>query len=356
MISPWNGYQKWPYKTLDSCHDKSLVVHKASGVYRLTPVCATDDDIQSLYEKAQIEDAEWFERVLGGKVAAVSNVAERSKSVDESDKTAPKSETPIITSKRDESTSRQNQNQQNNRPSDDSKELLSLGYSVADIVSMKESVIQVILESSVKRPRKGLPSSWIEPSRGAERKSNFGTTGDTRERETSSSASASTTGGSSSTGNRKISDDNNGDQRRNSRSSDDKGYVREKGLNENVYGLDDDVPTRESNVGEAFAWNGSPLTQDEVYSGQAVDRDVRGGNRDRGGERERGGERSVGRSNTNTNAPQKAKITRDDWDDVSIKINCLVLVLFLLIVKLQEVIRPVLSCSLFVLTINIIIL
>ena len=64
------------------------------------------------------------------------------------------------------------------------------------------------------------------------------------------------------------------------------------------------MPSKESNIGEAFAWNGSPLTQDELVSGQTANRYVRS-------------DKSLGQSPGNSNFQQKAKLTRDDWDDVS---------------------------------------
>ena len=149
-----------------------------AGIYRLPPIYSAEEDMRSLYEKAQIEDAEWFQRVLGGKAVAstetVTNVSNVKSDV-VPDPNSPNKRINDPNSRISRNVNRaeersptfdrevSNPSQMSTKLGEDQmRSLFSLGYSPADVGAIKESVLHVLLESNVKRPRKGLPSSWME--------------------------------------------------------------------------------------------------------------------------------------------------------------------------------------------------
>jgi hypothetical protein len=180
-----------------------------------------------------------------------------------------------------------------------SEALSLLGYSVPDISSMKDTVISVILESSVKRPRKGLPQSWIKIAP-----------------ESDSSANESGTESTMKTDARLSPPDYDIDERRESiRQSVDRtnGYIQSKEpeKRQQARPVERDSSQYErksskkvSDVGEAFAWKGSPPTSDELENSQRLRREFR----------ENESQNAFSNSGPQTKSKNFAK---SDWDDVS---------------------------------------
>ena len=109
-----------------------------------------EDDLKVLYEKAQLEDAEWLRRVFDESTFPVPLID--SKLVDEQKRNQP---------------STQQQKSGDETDTIDTKEMQSLfglGYNPSDIDAIKESVLLVILDKAVNRPKKGLPQSWLKSS------------------------------------------------------------------------------------------------------------------------------------------------------------------------------------------------
>lgn len=105
-----------------------------------------EDEIRQLYEKAQKEDAEWLRRVFDGSVfplPVTTGDAPAPPTATIAPPTAPPAETEATTA------------------------LFALGYSLADIADIKDSVLEVIVNKAVNRPRKGLPDSWLKRVDGA---------------------------------------------------------------------------------------------------------------------------------------------------------------------------------------------
>lgn len=271
-------------------------MHSNVGYYQITRLSSTDDDIKTLYKKAQLEDAEWLQRVLGERPVstAASELVITSDADDENrvpedvsaDETRSISTTTTTTRK---------------SPTVEIEVLSALGYSPADIAVMKESVLSIIMESSINRPRKGLPTSWID---------------DSNKPLTRADQEFSSSGRDGVVRNRKRISDNGGEEGRpGSRpgevSRGNRGYKENEprlansaAEKESRFGMNDEkVAPKGSGVGEAFAWNGSPPTIEELENSQRVRKVFRDNNpRDS--------------SNIRDQRVNK-KIEKKDWDDVS---------------------------------------
>jgi hypothetical protein len=114
---------------------------------------SSDDELKNLYEKAQLEDAEWLERVFG-----VSTNSSQGVTVDKIDNI------DNLDTVKDSVSAVQQLSSKVSRESINTDKLSELLYSTADIAAIKDSVLRVILEKSVSRPRKGLPPSWVKGS------------------------------------------------------------------------------------------------------------------------------------------------------------------------------------------------
>ena len=275
---------------------RSPSVQSNIGLYRLSPSYASDEDIKSLYEKAQIEDAEWFQRVLGDNAGIAPDIVPKAGKVEKIEVPVQSEEKAVSklpwTASKDEVSS-----------------LFSLGYSSDDITSMKKSIILVVLESNVKRPRKGLPESWLEDPSSVNTELDTRTMRNDGRREDSSIRD----------GGRREAGGENNYQRRNFKTSEGnrgeidggykENYLRQKGSpadndkNSDLFELEEETRSeRGSRVGEAFAWNGSPLTDEEVDNGQRVRRSVRGEAFQGGG---------------GSSSSSFSKVDKNNWNDVS---------------------------------------
>jgi hypothetical protein len=94
-----------------------------------------DDQLRDLYEKAKREDSEWLKQVLGDDDFGLLPQADPSPR-----KTDPQTEIEAETT--------------------DAK-YFELGYDSDDIRQIKSSVLEIIIEQGIRRPRRGLPSSWL---------------------------------------------------------------------------------------------------------------------------------------------------------------------------------------------------
>ena len=178
-----------------------------------------EDDLKVLYEKAQLEDAEWLRRVF-----------------DESPFPVPLIDSNIDTEKSRNQPSPQQQQSDDETSANvsdtiDMKEmqsLFALGYNPSDIDSIKESVLLVILDKAVNRPKKGLPQSWLKTSN---------------------------------IDNRRLAemDRDASDRRVPMRSSTRKGLINGAAPNDGV--------------GEAFAWTGRPPTEEELIESRRLRED-----------------------------------------------------------------------------------
>ena len=265
-------------------------VNTNPGHCQIIRLSSSDDDIRALYEKAQIEDAEWLQRVLG--TAPVTSDVEDLNDGNRINSAKSNGEKGWVA------------NSPPQLPTESldvvtSEALFLLGYSVSDISSMKETVISVILESSVKRPRKGLPQSWMKivtvpessvtengtknSLRTDGRRPSLGSLSD--ERLESNRQSFDTSDG--------VVQDKESDKRQRARSGQDGDSSQYERKNSK----------KDSNVGEAFAWKGSPPTRDELENSQRLRRDFR--------EKE-------SQNAFSNNAPQMKleKFAKSDWDDV----------------------------------------
>lgn len=274
---------------------RSSSVLSNAGIFRLTPFYASDEDIKSLYEKAQVEDAEWFQRVLGDNAVIIPEVVPGK--VDE------KSGVPVQapTDKLSRAINR-----------DEIKSLNSLGYSNDDITSMKKSIILVVLESNVKRPRKGLPESWLETPSTLNMDQGIRSIPDRKRRDDDSIRDGSGGGKrvigvetSSQRRDAKLSEGRRGD-RDGAYKEDDRRqqeFSRGNSGNRDPFDLEEDTRSeRGSKVGEAFAWNGSPLTDEEVDDGQRVRRGVTN---------------EAYQGSSSSSRSSSGRINKNDWDDVS---------------------------------------
>ena len=265
-------------------------VNTNPGHCQIIRLSSSDDDIRALYKKAQIEDAEWLQRVLG--TAPVTsdvkdlNDGNRLNSaklngekgwVANSPPQLPTESLDVVTS----------------------EALFLLGYSVTDISSMKETVISVILESSVKRPRRGLPQSWMKTAT-VQENSVTGNGTKSSMRTDGRRPSLGSVSDERQESNRQSFDNGNGavqdkesDERQRARSNeegDSSQYERKNGK-------------KDSNVGEAFAWKGSPPTRDELENSQRLRRDFR--------------EKESQNTYSNNEPQMKSKnFAKSDWDDV----------------------------------------
>ena len=286
------------------------------GYYQITRLSSTDDDIKTLYKKAQLEDAEWLQRVLGERpvsIAASESEVLTTSDADDDNSVSEKFPTDEIRSMIPPTkTSRKS-------PTGEIEMLSSLGYSPADIAVMKESVLRIIMESSINRPRKGLPTSWID---------------DSNKPLTRSDQDRSSSGRDDVARNRKLTSDNGGEEgrpgsRQGERPRGNRYRENESRPADSVednasrFGLDDEkVVAKGSGVGEAFAWSGSPPTVDELENSRRVRKEFRENNpRDS--------------SNFRDQRVNK-KIEKKDWDDVSFDVHCFTLssVLFSVNIKL----------------------
>jgi hypothetical protein len=273
------------------------------GYYQITRLSSTDDDIKTLYQKAQLEDAEWLQRVLGERpVSTTSSEVVITSDVDDENRISEEVSTDEIRlTSTPTKTTRKSQ-------TDEIEMLSSLGYSPADVAVMKESVLRIIIESSINRPRKGLPTSWIDDS-------NKPLTRVDQDRFSS--------GRDDVVRSRKRTSDNGGEEgrpgsRRGESLGSNRGYKENESRpansvedNERRFGLDDEkVAAKGSGVGEAFAWNGSPPTADELENSQRLRKEFRDSNpRD-------------SRDSTNFRDQRvNKKIEKKDWDDVSFMCN-----------------------------------
>lgn len=264
-------------------------VNTNSGYCQISRLSSSEDDIKALYEKAQIEDAEWLQRVLG-------TTPLLSPALDLNDGNRLNSAKSNI----GEGRLTNPPQQLTTAPLDSVKsEALSLlGYSVPDISSMKDTVISVILESSVKRPRKGLPQSWMKIAP-----------------ESESSASESGTESTMKADVRLSPSGYDIDERRESvRQSVDRtnGYTQSKESEKRQRARPAEgessqyervSSTKMSDVGEAFAWKGSPPTSDELENSQRLRREFR----------ENESQNAFSNSGPQTKSKNFAK---SDWDDV----------------------------------------
>jgi len=118
-----------------------------------------EEEIRRLYEKAQLEDAEWLRRVFEESAFPLppNPAPADSAASDEAPSAAPVAATSTTTSTAAET------------ETTTTAALVALGYSPADIAAIKESVLQVIVEKAVNRPRKGLPDSWLKRVDGGDR-------------------------------------------------------------------------------------------------------------------------------------------------------------------------------------------
>ena len=289
---------------------RSSSVLPNAGIFRLAPFYASDEDIKSLYEKAQVEDAEWFQRVLGDNAVIIPQVAPG--------KVQEKSGVPAQTSS-DKPTRAVN--------SDEMKSLNFLGYSDDDITSMKKSIMLVIIESNVKRPRKGLPESWLEPLSASNVDQNARSFPDDKRGDNNSIRDGGGGGGKRVTGvetNSQRRDSTLSAGRRGERNGGSKEneqrrqeFAKDSSGNRDPFDLEEDTRSeRGSRVGEAFAWNGSPLTDEEVNNGQRVRR----------------GATNAASQGSSSSRGSSGRINKNDWDDVS---HILLLLLSLLIDQKQ---------------------
>ena len=272
----------------------------ACNIYcQITRLYSTADEIKSLYERAQIEDAEWLQRVLGERPTILSTSDLDSKSQaskgDISDVTIGNAISNEAIVNLSEATSTPGDNSE-------SQALAALGYTPEDIATMKLSVIKIVLESRINRPRRGLPESWIDVIVKNEENRKIGV--DVKDSDSSPPTRKRIQSENIADNGRKprtrIADNN---ERLSGDGRDSKSRQRNV-VEGNRYGLQEEVPLPESTVGEAFAWNGSPLTEDELEKSERAARNFD--------------------SSRLRNSPQAMKrlpkkLTKSDWDDVSMQ-------------------------------------
>lgn len=272
-----------------------FTVQSNVGYYQITRLSSADDDIKTLYKKAQLEDAEWLQRVLGER--PVSNPApEVVITSDANDENRDSDEVPT-----DEiSPTRSPAKPSKKSPTGEIEALSSLGYSPADVAVMKESVLRIIIESSINRPRKGLPASWLDDSntpltRDGQERSSSNRDGDVLSRKRTSDKSSE----QGRPGSRRVEI-----TRGNRYKEVDSRQTTSAEENESRFGLDDDrVAAKGAGVGEAFSWNGSPPTGEELENSQRLRKEFRENNP---------------RDPSNFKDQRtKNKIDKNDWDDVS---------------------------------------
>lgn len=167
-----------------------------------------EDEIKALYAKAQQEDAEWLRRVFDENTF------------------------PLPVTKAGNGNSRIPPEDIVSADTIDTKEmkqLFALGYSPMDVENIKESVLTVIIDKAVNRPKKGLPESWL--------KSNANSDSDQA---------------------------NNEDNRRPS-------MVPNPTTGRNMKRM-----SPKDGIGEAFAWSGRPPTREEEERGRRLrEEDIR---------------------------------------------------------------------------------
>jgi hypothetical protein len=280
-----------------------LTAQSNVGYYQISRLSSTDDDIKTLYKKAQLEDAEWLQRVLGERpVSTTSSEVVIASDVDDETRVSEDVSTDEIrlTSNPTKTTTKSQ--------TGEIEMLSSLGYSPADIAVMKESVLRVIMESSINRPRKGLPTSWIDDSnkpftRVEQDRSSSGRDDVVRSRKRPSDSGGVEVRPGSRQGESLRS--NRGYKENESRQAN---SVED---NERRFGLDDEkAAAKVSGVGEAFAWNGSPPTAEELENSQRLRKEFRDNN-------PRDPRDSINFRDQRVNK----KIEKKDWDDVRFMCN-----------------------------------
>lgn len=257
---------------------------------QITRLYSTADEIKSLYEKAQIEDAEWLQRVLGERPTILSTSDLDSKSQVSEDNL---SDAIIGDSTSIEAIAVLSNATSTGGDNSESQALAALGYTPEDIAVMKLSVIKIVLESRINRPRRGLPDSWIDvPAKIEEYRKNSNNFRDS----------------DSSPIRKKVLSESNFDNGRKPRiravdidEKESKSRQRDE-VGGNRYGLQEEVPLPESTVGEAFAWNGSPLTEEELERSERSTKIF---------------DNSRFRNSPESMKRLPKKITKSDWDDVS---------------------------------------
>ena len=183
-------------------------------------VSSTNDDIKVLYDKAKIDDAEWLARVLGGEESLL--ISESSSSVDNNFST---DDDKVIQSPKNVFST----GTMSNVPlsPEEMNQFMQLGYSTDEIAMIKDTVLPLILQKEVRRPRKGFPDGWLKKTVTSQSQKDF---------EDSSSRISS---------------------RRNDNFQDSSSKNFRSG---NVI----------SDAGETFSWKGTPLTTEELEKAQKL--------------------------------------------------------------------------------------
>jgi hypothetical protein len=251
---------------------------------------SSDEELKLLYEKAQLDDAEWFQRVLGEQKSVGDDVISTPVK-EELVKNSTIRLDPIENQLKNSQVSN-SELKRNRIDNDQRKALIELQYSALEIESIKDSVKIVILEKSVSRPRKGLPESWLKEAVD----SGYKTTGSSV-----SNPSARRSGNDIPSTNKRNNDRRSYEVDLDDQTKEDLMRQRKRSRTDFENEDPNDRRARE-NEGESFSWKGKELADEE--------REMIGMNRKPRGIREE--EVQTRRSSTMSERTIRSK---SDWDD-----------------------------------------
>ena len=128
-----------------------------------------NEDIQDIIEKVKQEDADWLRSVFGDNFNEIlaSDAAKGDKSVSSNSAGVVEVDS-VSVGKLDSAKTKNNtskikisNDEDNNNINNDIEKLIELGYNMKDVLIIKPTVRQIILERMVMKPKRGLPEEWL---------------------------------------------------------------------------------------------------------------------------------------------------------------------------------------------------
>ena len=151
------------------CHhfwgqDRKLLVNLAGQSSPKDFMNGDEENIRKLLLKVKEEDSEWLKSVFGDSIEDIFPETETNSRSRKSENPDPVIETsldsPSPESQSQDSTIL-NEKVPDSSPHNNWEKLFELGYFAEDIASIRKPVLEVILERSIRRPRKGIPNDWL---------------------------------------------------------------------------------------------------------------------------------------------------------------------------------------------------